>query len=227
MRCKMIFDTYSFKKTLYYNQTVIAQYDISYPVFHNLQHSFVINTYYKNLAERIYANNRRKTYFNAVKQYNAFVKYNTFIPFEIKNNFDVAFLNSYFISMFFDVYYSKGADGQSMFRTSQTWDIKTGKTLSLNQIFASNKNWKSILISRFDAQVCLFEKEMGVSCFKDWQDILIYSMMKDRYYITAEGLVVYCPQGSIASDLWGIPAFWIPFSEISDITDKKFIQSLQ
>lgn len=223
----MFFDTYSYRKKLLYNQAVVVKYDMTYPIFGRDQSLGRINQYNKSLIEGMVSRSSRNLYKDGVKQYKTLVMYNSFTPIEVKDNFNVMFTNSRIMSLFWDFYISRGAEGIMMHRVSQTWDINKSVMLTMDSIFRRDKNWRNTLMELLKSEVSCFESEMGISCFSGWQSVICNSLDHNRFYISDSGIVIYCPQGSIAADVWGIPSFLASFSDIDTILDKKFSQSLQ
>ena len=223
----MFFDTYSYRKKLLYNQAVVVKYDMTYPIFGRDQSLGRINQYNKSLIEGMVSRSSRNLYKDGVKQYKTLVMYNSFTPIDVKDNFNVMFTNSRIMSLFWDFYISRGAEGIMMHRVSQTWDINKSVMLTMDSIFRRDKNWRNTLIELLKSEVSCFESEMGISCFSGWQSEICKSLDHNRFYISDSGIVIYCPQGSIAADVWGIPSFLASFSDLDTILDKKFSQSLQ
>ena len=223
----MFFDTYSYRKKLLYNQAVVVKYDMTYPIFGRDQSLGRINQYNKSLIEGMVSRSSRNLYKDGVKQYKTLVMYNSFAPIEVKDNFNVMFTSSRIMSLFWDFYISRGAEGIMMHRVSQTWDINKSVMLTMDSIFRRDKNWRNTLMEVLKNEVSCFESEMGISCFSGWQSVICNSLDHNRFYISDSGIVIYCPQGSIAADVWGIPSFLASFSELDTILDKKFSQSLQ
>ena len=223
----MFFDTYSYRKKLLYNQAVVVKYDMTYPIFGRDQSLGRINQYNKSLIEGMVSRSSRNLYKDGVKQYKTLVMYNSFTPIDVKDNFNVMFTNSRIMSLFWDFYISRGAEGIMMHRVSQTWDINKSVMLTMDSIFRRDKNWRNTLIELLKSEVSCFESEMGISCFSGWQSEICKSLDHNRFYISDSGIVIYCPQGSIAADVWGITSFLASFSDLDTILDKKFSQSLQ
>ncbi len=223
----MFFDTYSYRKKLMYNGSSAVKYDLTYPVFGSEFNIPKINQYNRNLIARFVNRSADGLYKDAVKQYKVLVRYNNFTPFDVKNNFNVMFTNNNVISVFWDFYICRGADGVMMHRVSQNWNIEKVALFALGDIFRRECDWKNHLMNLLKKEIKCFESEMCVNCFDGWQGVLNNSIDHNRFYISDSGVVVYCPQGSIASDVWGIPSFLASFCDLERMLDKKFVQSLQ
>ena len=222
----MIFDTYSCRKQIYCAETAVIKYDLCYPIIRSSPRCDMLNGFNKRFIDTVIADSAQKLYKEAVKQYKTLVTYNSFTPFDVKNNFNIMLSNNKILSIFWDFYINKGASGFVMYRVSHNWSLDKAKMLMMKDIFSPNIDWETELINHLKQEVASFEKEMGISCFLGWEDVLRRSIECNKYYITDNGLVIYCLQGSIASNLWGIPSFLAPFSEIKHILDKKFSESL-
>ena len=223
----MIFDTYYMKKQMYSAGAVLVNFDMCYPVVHGESYADRLNTFTRLFIERNIETYSQKVYAEALKQYKVLVRYNSFTRFEIKNNFNIMFSNNNVFSVFWDFYIDKGAAGYEMQRYSHNILLDNNQILNLGCIFARNRDWKLALIKHMRKEVKIFEKEMGISCFAGWENVLSRSIDDNRYYITDNGIVIYCPQGSVAPNIWGIPSFLAPFSELDYLLDKKFVETLQ
>jgi hypothetical protein len=210
-----------------YNESDAVKYDLTYPVFSGDHNASQINLYNRNLIERVVNKSARSLYKDAVKQYMILIKHNSFTPFEVKNNFNIMFMNNSIVSIFWDFYISRGAQGIIMRRVSQNWNMKKAGLLTLGEIFRPDRDWKNHLLTLLKKEIGCFESEMCTKCFDGWQNVIYSSVEKSRFYITDSGLVIYCPQGSVASDVWGIPSFLVSFCDLDGMLDKKFVQSLQ
>lgn len=223
----MIFDTYSYRKKLMYNESDAVKYDLTYPIFSGGNNTSKINLYNRSLIERVVNKSARSLYRDAVKQYMILIKHNSFTPFEVKNNFNIMFMNNNIISIFWDFYISRGAQGIMMHRVCQNWNMEKPALFTLREIFRPDRDWKNHLMTLLKNEIRCFESEMSTNCFEGWQNVIYNSVEKSRFYISDSGLVVYCAQGSVASDLWGIPSFLVSFCDLDGMLDKKFVQSLQ
>jgi len=223
----MIFDTFSYRKKFYHGGAAVMKYDLSYPMLKGDPRYETVNLFSKRLIDRIITESKEKLLKNAIRQQKNLIMYNSFTPLEIKNNFNIMYSGSSIISMFWDVYTNRGAEGFVMHRVSHNIILDKGRFFGLQEIFRRDTDWHTSMLRLLTSEVKSFESEMGISCFGSWESELRTSLNSNRFYLTDNGIVVYCPQGTIASDIWGIPSFLAPFSEISSIMDKKFAASLQ
>jgi len=199
-----------------YNGKVVLKYEINIPHMENSACASKFNGYNRSFIGEI-MKKINSTFFNkSIKQYNIFEKLNCFTPICITSSVDIMLSTNKYISLFVDVHYDKGAEGVSTFRNSQTWNINTGKIESLKGLF-KGYNWRERIMQELLSGVYKLEQEMGVGCYPECRGCLQRSLDNDRYYLTPDGIVVFVPQGEIASDIWGIPTFLVEYKEIENI----------
>lgn len=199
-----------------YRGNTVIKYEIDEPVLENAAFAQRFNDYNNMLYLKLIEKIRNEIYPNAVKQYKIFIKKNDFMPLETKTSVDVMYQSEKYISLFIDCYYSKGAEGYSMSRFSQTWNLSSGRKIVINDLFMGAE-WSSFLIQKLSLQVKKLENEMGVPCYPEWRSKIYESINNNRFYLTQDGIVIFVPQGHIASDIWGIPTFLIDYKHISNI----------
>lgn len=199
-----------------YKGKVVLKYEINFPHMENSTYASRFNGYNKSCMDEIMKKINSIFFNNSIKQYNIFEKQKCFAPICITSSVDIMLSTNSYVSLFVDVHYDKGAEGLSTFRNSQTWNINTGKIESLKDLF-KGYNWRERMMQELFDGVYKLEQEMGVSCYPEWKGCLQRSLDNDRYYITPDGIVVFAPQGEIASDIWGIPTFLVEYKRIESI----------
>ncbi len=199
-----------------YKGKVVLKYEINIPHMEDLACASRFNSYNNEFTGEILKKINSNLFYKSIKQYNIFEKTNCFSPVCITSSVDIMVSTNDYISLFIDVHYDKGAEGLSTFRNSQTWNMKTGKMESLKSLFV-RFDWREKLMQELYVGVSKLEQEMGVSCYPEWRGCLQKSLDNDRYYLTAEGIVVFVPQGEIASEIWGIPTFLVEYKSIENI----------
>lgn len=219
----MKFKTCSCTGELMFCDTCVVKYDISYPQFYEFTNSNVINVYNKSFSDRLMDTVKRTVYIKAVEQYKILIKYNSFTHLEVKTSFDIMYTHSGILSVFYDIYEANGAEGNVMRRYSQNWDVGDGKLFGTRDLFDSRSRWRNMLSDALEEQVRLFEKEIGCSCFPGWRRVVKKSVDTNKFYLTEDGMAVYCPQGMVAPSVWGIPTFIVPFKRMKTVLDKKFL----
>ncbi len=209
----MIVNEMIYSGELNYKSCRVLSYEIYIPYSNDVLHGKAFNNYNKKMLSEIMKKIDEELYDKAIKQYDILDKENSYAPIEIKSSVDLMFSDDKFVSLFTDVYYSLGAEGDYMKRYSQTWNNKTGALVPLKSLF-SDKKWKEKIMLNLNPQIKTFEEEMGISCYPEWNKELNESLERNRYYLTEEGIVIYVPQGHMASDIWGIPTFLVEYKNI-------------
>ena len=158
---------------------------------------------------------------SAIKQFNTLNAYDCFVPLVIKNSNDIMFQSTRMVSVFTDYFYNMGAEESIMERDSQTWDMQNKTICSLKDMF-SDCSWRQHLFEGIKRNIKVLEGEMGIPCFVNWESKIYESFEKNRFYLNNDGIVIYIPQGTIASNIWGIPTFLVSYKDINGILKRKF-----
>lgn len=209
---------------LFYDKQNLLHYKIEYPQFYsyNYQNKLnVINSIYKRRA--------------LVQQRTVVDKYLqiavTFYLFSVKRGipvrlFEVSYIptitynENCTISLYYDEYiYSGGAHGTT-FRTSDTWDIKNGRYIRLDDIviyrYGKYGYVKNLIINKV-------KKLVGSDkfvYFDNFEENISCNFYNKNFYLVPEGLIIYYQQYDIAPYAAGIPEFLIPFDN-SDIIEPE------
>lgn len=128
-------------------------------------------------------------------------------PFGVDTDFEICTKGTDVLSFYVDYYqYCGGAHGGTA-RIAYNIDLKTGKNLTIKELFKSGCDYRTVINTEIQRQINLtpdeyFESDMG---FKGITD-------EAFYYIKDGSLVVYFQQYEIAAYARGIPEFSIPLS---------------
>ncbi len=206
--------THTLADTIKYNNQNILSYKIKYPQFisgTNLPALDCINSYYKNKAFsfRSYAKSSLLSDALSIYKYNTAEDYPIF-EYELFSDFNISLVNDCFISVYTDKYvYSGGAHGNTT-RTSQTWDVNTGKELSLDYFFPNNPEYIEDIQSNILHQISLqIENNQGYY-FTDYPVLVKNTFCPSNFYLTPTHIVVYFNEYDIAPYASGIVEFKLP-----------------
>lgn len=95
-------------------------------------------------------------------------------------------------------------------------DTKSGAFYQLEDLFKGGSNYTEVLSGIVEEQIKEHGEEMGV-----WQDSYKGIKPDQPFYLTADALMLYFEPYEIAPYAAGFPTFTIPFTEISNIINKK------
>ena len=95
-------------------------------------------------------------------------------------------------------------------------NTKTGSYYQLEDLFKDGSNYVEVLSGIVEEQIKEHGEEMGV-----WQDSYKGIKPDQLFYLTADALMLYFIPYEIAPYAAGFPTFSVPFTEISNIIDKR------
>jgi hypothetical protein len=209
--------TITLEDILSYDKNNLLHYRIKYPQFYSYDfqnYLNVINGIYKRRAFAL----QRKTvnlYFQIAKDFYIFsVKRGIPIRlFEVSYIPVIAYNGNCTISLYYDEYaYTGGAHG-TIFRTSDTWDIKKRRNIRLDDIvrcrYGGEYDYiKHLIIDRIKS----YEGIEKFMCLENFEEKIVCNFYNENFYLVPEGLVVYYQQYDVAPYAVGIPQFLIPFN---------------
>jgi Protein of unknown function (DUF3298). len=195
-----------------YDDVTVLNYRIEYPEFvsDNYKKSIrAVNQFYKGEALALQNNFRTKLYRMAVEQYLDDIKNGFPVHvFEALQTFEVTYNKACIISLYFDNYrYTGGAHGLTV-RTSQTWNLKTGKMLKLRELYKCSDNYKSYIKKKIIEQI----RENPDIYFVNYEELVEQTFDVNNFYCTPQGVVVYFQQYDIAPYASGIREFLLPYN---------------
>lgn len=212
------------EENLFYDKQKLLHYRIEYPQFYLSQYQNrlnLINNIYKKRA-LILQRKIINEYFQTAKSYYLFsVKKEIPIRlFEMRFIPTITYNENCTISLYYDEYsYTGGAHGTT-FRTSDSWEIQTGRSIHLNDIikyeYGEFNYVRHLIIEKVKTiagteEFIYFEKfEENISC----------NFYEENFYLVPSGVVIYYQQYDIASYAAGIPQFLIPFDNMKIIEPK-------
>lgn len=197
------------KKTFLYDSTEILSVEIFYPGLCLNENPFIqkrINSYFSNKAQRFYLHTSTLLRKNAIETYHytqennyPFLKYEAIMNYTITKN-----INS-LLSVYFDQYeFTGGAHGNTL-RSSVTWNLRTGKILSMSDLCNPQVVLGEILeLARIQA------KENPYLYFENYEELIINNFNEEHFYLTSKGISVFYQQYEIGPYVSGIIVFEVP-----------------
>lgn len=198
---------------LLFDGVVVLTYKITYPQFSSRQFASAVramNLYYQQKAKSMERNSIKKLYPAAVQQY-VFNKKNGYPPmqYQMVSDCTIAYTADCTVSLYCDDYtYQGGANGMTA-RTSDTWDLRTGRRRPLGSFFPRGTDVQAMLTADVVAQIEAQEDEEKY--FDDYQESVQEFFDPANYYLTPDGMVLYYQVYDIAPHAAGIPEFLFPY----------------
>ena len=217
MRKPNSFNTKVIAEEMKYEGVTLLNYRIEYPEFLSDIYKRSIrnvNRFYREEALQLQNNFRTKLYQMAVTQYLYDIEHGYPVrEFGAMQSFEVNYSKACIISVYFDNYqYTGGAHGTTL-RTSQTWNLRTGKTMKLRELYSCSGDYKSYMKKKIVEQI----KENPEFYFDNYEELVEQTFNVDSFYCTPEGVVIYFQQYDIAPYSSGIREFLLPYNRC--ITD--------
>ena len=194
-------------RELKYDDSVVLKYNIEYPqiIGQSDISSIRFNTYNKNLADSLQYNSENNLYQEAVELYK-YNKQNNYpiMVYEVYRTYEITLNINKIISLYSDEYiFSGGAHGNTV-RTSQTWNMVTGRMMDLYEFFR-NPYFIQSIFKQIIAQINT-DKDIY---FEDACCLVIETFSTKNFYLTPEYIAVYFQAYDIAPYSSGIRVFMI------------------
>lgn len=129
--------------------------------------------------------------------------------FDVVQSYEITYLHSCIISLYFDRYeYTGGAHGNTV-RQSQTWDLKRCATLTLNQLLTCPQGRKAYIMNAISSQI----RKLPELYFENYEELIAETFQEKSFYCTPDGIVIYYQQYDIAPYSSGIREFLLPYGD--------------
>jgi len=197
---------------LKYNGETLLTYGIEYPEFISSCYRTClrkVNKFYKDKALEFQRYCQTELFEMAVEQYNDDIENGFPVRvFEALLVYEVTYLNSCVISVYFDRYeYTGGAHGNTV-RYSQTWNLQSCGLIKLWQLVCCSPDCKAYILSEVEAQI---QEEPDIY-FENYKELINKTFNPNSFYCTPEGISVYYQQYDIAPYSSGIREFLMPYT---------------
>lgn len=195
------------QRRLIYDGTVILKYRITFP---QIRGANSFNKYNYTRAIELQRRCENELFEDAKKTYE-YNKQNGYpvMVYEIISDFTLTYNLGNLISLYSDEYiFTGGAHGITT-RTSQTWDMKDGKMLRLQDFFKDNPNYVSSIISNINEQIAKNIENGNNIYFEDYCCLTSANFRVENFYLYGQYVVIYYQQYDIAPYSSGILNFFI------------------
>ncbi len=205
------------KEEMFYKKQRVLQYTIQYPEVASSVFSTAaanINRYYRGKTELFRQRLRHSLYYQAIREFdNAQENGYPFRTFEAYLGSTLTFNQDCALSLYFDAYqFTGGAHGNTT-RTSDTWDLPSGRRVTMARFFPAYAMYKAYAISNVNAQITQQMQSGDGMFFEDYEISTARYFNANNFFLRPEGLVVYYQQYQIAPYASGIPEFLLPYNK--------------
>lgn len=196
---------------LKYNGETLLSYKIEYPQFCSWSFTMCldkINEYYKKKALEYQRYCETALFDMAVGQYKDDIANGFPIRvFEVMQVYQITYLHTCIVSLYFDRYeYTGGAHGNTV-RTSQTWNLQKCDLIRLQEMVCCQPDYKTYILKKVEAQI---RKEPDLY-FENYKELIAETFNEKNFYVAPRGIMVYYQQYDIAPYSSGIREFLIPW----------------
>lgn len=130
-------------------------------------------------------------------------------------DFTVTYLEDGLLSLYIDL--TETADRPRTVRLGDVWELKRGTPVALPALLGASRRWKNRVLEQVETQAAERVGSGEYLYYEDWPQLCRRWFSPERYYLTAEGPVVFYPMETIAPALEGVPAF--PLSPGPDLSE--------
>ncbi len=207
------------KNELKYNGIVILTYRIEYPEITSSYYklgSNIFNEYNKSKAMNLENYIVNQLFKDAIQLY----EYNTahgypVMIYEVIQEYTITYNNDFIISLYEDNYeFTGGAHGNTI-RTSQNWDLRSGKSIPLSNLFPNNPYYIIDILKNVNNQIQSQLQTNPTQFFDNYCELVLNTFSLENYYITSSNsIAIFFQQYDIAPYSSGIPVFYMPIFKI-------------
>lgn len=202
------------RNTLSFNGIPVMVYNIKYPVFTSTCSQAAvrsINQFYNFLAKEKENYCKTVLYPQAVESAQYIQKnYPPFHSYEYDMVYKVTFSSGCITSLYVDQYTFMGGAHGSTVRTSDTWNLSTGRRILLQDLYPHESLYQQNIGSRIQYQIAGLLKDNPASFFDDYPKLLVDTFNPDSFYLSPDGVIIYFQQYEIAPYASGLPEFLLP-----------------
>lgn len=244
MEYMLLVNKHTFEKNLYYKTEEAISITINYPSFESKEFpSFVkyLNEYYFSKLVLHSKYEIYRLYKLAQSEYDyAMANDFPFRRYEYYLDFNITYNKNCNLSLYYDTYiYTGGAHGNTI-RRSDTWNLQTGKLMSVTDYLEDKGNYREFLIGEI---IRIIEETIGTDrfiYFEDYNQLVRDTFQEDSFYLiedinesnnnkpddqksgyiyneddssdSTSGIIIYFQQYDIGPYVSGITKFFIPFT---------------
>ena len=202
-------------RTFGYDNINMLKRTIKYPIVNGNNNPIAerkINSQIRTQVDEYFRYVSNSLYEQAISNYMDSLKNNyPFHGYEAYMEYTITYNDNCFLSLYTDKYeFTGGAHGNTV-RTSNTWELCTGESISLYCFFKPSADYKLLLT---DEIISRAEKNLtdnpGIY-FDDYKNLIKNAFNSDSFYLSPGGITIYYQQYDIAPYSTGIVEFTIPY----------------
>lgn len=217
MEIYMQVENNTIERNLEYKNTLVLRYKISFPQFRSADFRSTaskLNAFYRTKALTFKRYCEGELYRMAIREYEYSVANGFPVrAFEAQLNYTITYNQDCGLSLYFDQYQFTGGAHGSTTRDSQTWNLRTGRRVTLRQLFPYSLNYQDFIIQTINHQIAAQIAAGNNIYFDNYEKLTEATFKPEQFFLTPDGLAIYYQQYDIAPYSSGIPVFIIPYEE--------------
>ena len=204
----------------------VLEYHVSWPELRGTGRSGTkINRYYRRLIKSWRQRWEREVYWKACLNL-ATLRANShpFVSWKGSLRGEVTLFTEHLLSIRMTGQEIRGNRPPNQVRWGDVWDIQEGAPYPIHALYCSCHRWKQKLISQLKKLAADQQASASRFLLPGWEHGLQTFFPKEDYCLTAQGIEIAYPQGSISPMAEGTPVFQLPLScasETQKIPPKK------
>jgi hypothetical protein len=204
---------------------VLVEYDAALPLVSGGSAKAIttINEYYKQEMQAFLTNAETELKTTAQLNYdNSKQSGNSFIPCNAHENYTVEYSKNGVLSIAREINFFFGSVNVDANVKSDTFDMLTGDRIVLDNIFSVGED---TYLPRLSGAVSAQIKKLGAvnaGYYDDYEQRAKDYLLKEDFYLTENGVVVYYPTITVAPEMLGVCRFEIPYADLNDILAERF-----
>lgn len=206
------------KRIFSYNRKIMLTLSILYPevaLRRNRPAQAAINRHIRGEVADFYRYAVSDLYRQAVAAYQESLQSGyPFHPYDAVLHYEITYNQNCHLSMYRDQYQFTGGAHGGTIRSSDTWNLETGRRLPLPSLFPPGQDYKAFLVEQILLQADREMQQNPGIYFEDYRSLIVKNFNEESYYLTPSGLAVYYQQYEIAPYATGIVVFTIPYETL-------------
>lgn len=128
-------------------------------------------------------------------------------PWEVRLDYTLTLLRQDCLSLYWEVSEDVGRRRPRRIRQGDVWRLPQGLPVTLRELLPPRRWWRGPVLEEIRRQIGERIQAGEALFLEDWPSLVSRKFSPGRFYLTAEGPVIFYPVESIAPALEGFPTF--------------------
>ncbi|MDR1630454.1 MAG: DUF3298 and DUF4163 domain-containing protein [Oscillospiraceae bacterium] len=211
-------ETKEIQREFFYDGVQMVRASVEYPVFSSRRFAPAVqkmNAYYLAMAARALKYAATSMRHSAIADYK-YRKANgyPFNSYELDLNTVITYNHNCAVSLYNDQYEFTGGAHGNVIRTSETWNLRSGKIISLPELFPGDPRYAEQIKREIKRQIAAQMQTGEGAYFENYDELVEQTFNEEQFFLSNGALVIYFQQYDIAPYSSGLPEFQIPLNAI-------------